>query len=614
MISLYPEYMYKTRLHWINIYLATPSFNHLTFDEKMNFEEKLSYVGGTQGLFNGCCLMTFVEVLFFVLKFLVTKLRMFKYARKVSKVSTENTEVGNKNKAEGWREYLETASIIGLSYFTSKSVLIKCFWIFIVFLSFCISGFFIVLESQDWHYDPISTVVDTLPIKKLTKFPSVTVCPPKDSHTGLNYDLVRADNITLGENDREDIATKASELVLLENSEEIISMLALFGEKDFHKNWYEGFTKVSFLQKYESRWIYFYSTSLTSGIFSTPIMYGEFQKTSYVTLEFLLLLDQNISTLHANNHFVIELNITMFQTDSTIEKIIFGFYDYSALEILQFHGTREIRKKYIVNDFQIHHGLGTVYYIQWTREKGTNAVLDTNHQIGHFRLKWHFEDENGKNLDVSPKPFYSTTFDFDGMNQIYRNWINSLNSEITGKATTIEKMWRKIHHLQYSSGRERKNLICGKTFLMELLNDMSEHKYPRGENAINDEVLAQGFKMFVHILSCPASHQTELIWFYDDLFRSESTRTILQNLIQIKRNHPELKYLNILISLLNKKLDLSYGKIYLALSSLGSNMDSIDGVFFTSSMLNIRKCFNKGHCDDVLEYLASVGMLVLFFI
>ena len=48
---------------------------------------------------------------------------------------------------------------------------------------------------------PVSTSITTRPIADLD-FPTVTVCPSKDSLTALNYDLMKADNNSLTEQDR----------------------------------------------------------------------------------------------------------------------------------------------------------------------------------------------------------------------------------------------------------------------------------------------------------------------------------------------------------------------------------------------------------------------------
>ena len=43
----------RTKLHWVRIYFGTPTFDRITKDEKANFEDKLSTIGGTMGLLTG---------------------------------------------------------------------------------------------------------------------------------------------------------------------------------------------------------------------------------------------------------------------------------------------------------------------------------------------------------------------------------------------------------------------------------------------------------------------------------------------------------------------------------------------------------------------------------
>ena len=48
---------------------------------------------------------------------------------------------------------------------------------------------------SDWQESPISTTITTHPIAELD-FPTVTVCPPRGSHTALNYDLIQSQSMT----------------------------------------------------------------------------------------------------------------------------------------------------------------------------------------------------------------------------------------------------------------------------------------------------------------------------------------------------------------------------------------------------------------------------------
>ena len=96
---------------------------------------------------------------------------------------------------EGIKDFLEASTIHGLGYIsTSKSYFTKCLWIFIVGGGFCTAGILIKGAFTSWKESPITTSMETFPINDVA-FPLVTVCPPEDSNTALNSDIVNADKI-----------------------------------------------------------------------------------------------------------------------------------------------------------------------------------------------------------------------------------------------------------------------------------------------------------------------------------------------------------------------------------------------------------------------------------
>ena len=54
----------------------------------------------------------------------------------------------------------------------------------------------------------MKTTIETRAITELT-FPKVTVCPPKNTYTDLNYDLMMAENMTLDNDTRQELANYA---------------------------------------------------------------------------------------------------------------------------------------------------------------------------------------------------------------------------------------------------------------------------------------------------------------------------------------------------------------------------------------------------------------------
>ena len=113
---------------------------------------------------------------------------------------------------ENIKTFLETASINGLAHIASTRRNIRVFWVTVVVSGFIASGVMIKESFQSWAESPVKTTIETFPITEIT-FPKVTVCPPKNTFTDLNHDLMVAENITLTNDTRHDLNRLAIELL-----------------------------------------------------------------------------------------------------------------------------------------------------------------------------------------------------------------------------------------------------------------------------------------------------------------------------------------------------------------------------------------------------------------
>ena len=105
---------------------------------------------------------------------------------------------------EGVSTFLESSTIHGLTYISTTRKYARLFWILVVISGF-IGASLLIKESFDsWSESPIKTTVETLPISEIT-FPKVTVCPPKNTFTDLNYDLMMTENVTLTKEMRDEM-------------------------------------------------------------------------------------------------------------------------------------------------------------------------------------------------------------------------------------------------------------------------------------------------------------------------------------------------------------------------------------------------------------------------
>ena len=128
---------------------------------------------------------------------------------------------------EGLRGFLESSTIHGLAYLaTASRKLVKLFWLIVVTAGFIGAGILIFKSFKDWNENPITTTIETLPIENVT-FPKVTVCPPKNTFTNLNYDLMKTQNMTLDISSRNELTEYAVRLIRDNSFKEAMSNLSL---------------------------------------------------------------------------------------------------------------------------------------------------------------------------------------------------------------------------------------------------------------------------------------------------------------------------------------------------------------------------------------------------
>ena len=178
---------------------------------------------------------------------------------------------------EGVRAFLESSTIHGLSYISTTRKLVKIFWILVVITGFTSAGYLIYQSLQHWHDNPVSTTIETQPITEIT-FPKVTVCPPKNTYTDLNYDLMMTENATIDNNTRTELANYAKELLWDQLHDIVMFNMEKLEDDDRYHNWYFGYNKISppvpDFNNYDFH--YAIATAATSGNISTQYFDDKF--------------------------------------------------------------------------------------------------------------------------------------------------------------------------------------------------------------------------------------------------------------------------------------------------------------------------------------------------
>ena len=165
--------------------------------------------------------------------------------------------------------FLESTSIHGLSYIsTSKRHTTRLLWILVVSTGFIGAGVLIHQSFEGWADSPIKTTVETVAIDKMT-FPKVTVCPPKNTYTDLNYELMMTQNMTLDNKTRNELYDYALELLLDHLNKEFMTNLSKLEDNDRYYNWYHAYTQLTVHQKSSKYMRYTINTSAKSGTIAT---------------------------------------------------------------------------------------------------------------------------------------------------------------------------------------------------------------------------------------------------------------------------------------------------------------------------------------------------------
>ena len=122
------------------------------------------------------------------------------------------------------RDFLETSTIHGLAYISNvPSKPGKALWLAVVTAGFCTAGYLINNSFKEWESTPIATSISTHPIATLS-LPIITICPPEQSNTALNVDLVRAGNITLTDADRQALINISRQFLIHEPGQNFVDL------------------------------------------------------------------------------------------------------------------------------------------------------------------------------------------------------------------------------------------------------------------------------------------------------------------------------------------------------------------------------------------------------
>ena len=447
---------------------------------------------------------------------------------------------------EGVRTFLESSTIHGLSHISSTQKFARVFWCLVVMSGFTVA-FLIIQESfSSWSESPIKTTIETLPISEI-KFPKVTVCPPKNAYTDLNYDLMLTESMILTESMRDEMFEYAFD-VLMEDIYPRTNWTKLY-EEDRGYNWYHGYTRIIAPENNKNFGLHFrIHTSTTSGVVTTQYYREQFQP-ELIERKYLYEVKVNPpeSVLENENvtlHFKAE-KISMKGFDQG-----FPSKDYFFME--NTGGTSNADQKIVSKNFTPPRNEWR--YIQSARdvtfEEVENIKMD---MMPGFKFRWWYTGveitpETKYKDDEINKQFvrFNSKVDFESGIHVSFRFINiqthsgMSNSEIWLKVRTFRVKQLK----QYSNGNF-KFIFCFTN--EELISTIEEFARFVGVQNTLDEVngslskstLNNGAEMFQFLYSCPSFY----VKLYLKTFYGNKTSTTLAMLASkiAKKAHTDFK-------------------------------------------------------------------------
>ena len=185
----------------------------------------------------------------------------------------------------GLKEFLLSSTIHGLSHIGSNRGLVRLFWQSVVTAGFFGAGILIQQSFSSWADSPISTTIETHPISELD-IPNVIVCPPRNSFTSLNPDIVRSRNITFDEEQRRNLSQFVTDAVYEANANAKYAEFSAYRKntgEGTYLNFYAGVSHISlpYIDHANDNKFYGFQTAALSGSFSTPYFGQPFDESKF---------------------------------------------------------------------------------------------------------------------------------------------------------------------------------------------------------------------------------------------------------------------------------------------------------------------------------------------
>ena len=461
------------------------------------------------------------------------------------------------------KQFLEVSTIHGFYHISSTSKLVRIFWIWVVLTGFIGASLLIYNSFESWRESPVKTTIKTMAIDNL-KFPNVTVCPPKNTYTNLNYDLLMTENLTLTNETRTILSSYAFELLHDSFYTGIIANLSLIEDPDRYYNWYHGFTMINIPTWMRSQILLEFPTITTasSGFISTK-HYGEKLNVNLVKSPIRIQLDiSSPKVARKNQNCTLSIEIEK----NSLQELADG------QEVYYFSGHGHLKPEGDVLKSNITGPKNSYSFSLYRKVSKLELSSIKLRTMPGFKFKWFY------NNNVEPDPEYVQT-------PVTAEFIKLADFVSKTRDDERENIWKHLRQVrmdyavQAESGWLPGKCDFYKAFssdeiiqmnIEKLLNIKEIKDLPKSNDVVNMEksTLKMAAEMFIFLNFCPNQlFQSPWVKFYRDLIKDNPPKAIILALNRLLKTIPiENKSLykvpNALLKKLLTLLDLQYENIH----------------------------------------------------
>ena len=508
---------------------------------------------------------------------------------------------------EELKTFLTISTIHGLGWLPISGRYLRIFWIIVVLFGFGVSTYLIVKSFKGWQESPIATSVEVLPITEIT-FPNVTVCPPKETFTVLNYDVSMVENITLDKNTREQLLEALDEAVIFAGYKDILNDFNIFVEKDRFRNWYNGISRISFpywtggsqFKVGLGKKVYKYYSYAVSGEFVTPLYQEPWtdEKFDITSMYYGLFIqkpwmdDENTTNKDVSIVFDIEQDML-----SELPGSRWGGRDISHVEedLVPFEKNLEIVKP-VQDEYNI-------YYDKILTVSGLARIKRT--KIPGMKVRWFWNDTVHSNRNYQEEN---------------KNFIRLANivqmSDEPDKVWTFIRLIRLDKNLMKQSNKTKciENMNKDSDFLANTLAILEnklriDSRKTSVLRNIKDDQLQIASEMYIYLIYCPnpdyrSPSKNDWVGLFDKMFQNNNQQSIILAMSRIMSEVKEegaFEY-NLALEIFEKVWTVFHLKSKDIATLMMSEIDIMGNVLIRNHYQNISNCFKSKnhftHCNE----------------